>query len=128
MERDIELVQPGGSSRIRIAHMGGGSAYALSYSMQKYAESLQGGEKPQIVLGGHYHKFNYNYAREIHLVQPGCIQDQTPFMRKKKLQAMVGGCTLWIRQNELGIITSCKVEWMPYYDKKFYAYRWGTAK
>lgn len=128
MERDIELVQPHGSARIRIAHMGGGSAYALSYSMQKYVESLQGGEKPNVIIGGHYHKFDYNYAREVHLIQPGCTQDQTPFMRKKKLQAMVGGCTLWIRQNELGIITSCKVEWMPYYDQKYYAYRWGTAK
>ena len=124
MERDIELVQPYGSAKIRVAHMGGGSSYALSYSMQKYAESLQGGEKPKIVVGGHYHKFDYNYAREIHLLQPGCAQGQTPFMRKKKLQAMVGGCLLWIRQNELGIITSVKVEWMPYYDQAFYAYQW----
>lgn len=127
MERDIELAQPGGSAKLRVVHMGGGTGYALSYSMQKYAESLQGGEKPKIVIGGHYHKFDYNYAREIHLLQPGCTQDQTPFMRKKKLQAMVGGCLIWITQNELGVVTSFKVEWMPYYDKKFYAYRWKEA-
>ena len=128
MERDVEFVAAGGTATMRVAHMGGGTGYALSYSMQKYAESLQGGEKPQIVIGGHYHKFDYNYAREIHLIQPGCTEDQTPFMRKKKLQAMLGGCILWIRQNELGILTSVKIEWMPYYDKKFYAYQWQGAR
>jgi len=53
MERDIEYKQAKGSSIIRVIHAGGGSAYAVSYTSQKYVESLQGGEKPQIVLVGH---------------------------------------------------------------------------
>lgn len=124
MERDIELKQKNGSAILRVIHAGGGSAYALSYSTQKYAESLQGGEKPKIILVGHYHKFDYNYAREIHIIQGGCTCDQTPFMRKRKLQAMVGGCVIWIRQANNGVITSLKIEWMPLYDKKFYEYKW----
>ena len=124
MERDIELKAKKGSSKLRVIHAGGGSTYAISYTSQKYAESLQGGEKPDIVIVGHYHKFDYSYPREIHIIQPGCTEDQTPFMRKKKLQAMVGGCILWVKQNEVGVITSLKIEWIPFYNKKHYEYKW----
>ena len=124
MERDIELVAKKGKAILRVIHAGGGSSYAISYTSQKYAESLQGGEKPNIVIVGHYHKFDYSYPREIHMIQPGCTEDQTPFMRKRKLQAMVGGCILWIKQNELGVITSLKIEWIPFYSKKHYEYKW----
>ena len=124
MERDVELVQDGGSAIMRVIHAGGGSAYAISYTSQKYVEALQGGEKPKIVLVGHFHKFDYSYPREVHVIQGGCTVDQTPFMRKKRLQAMVGGCVLWIKQAENGVINSLKVEWIPFYDKKFYQYEW----
>lgn len=124
MERDIEYKQAKGSAIIRIIHAGGGSSYAHSYTAQKYVEMLQGGEKPKIVLVGHYHKFNYSYPREVHVIQGGTTMDQSPFMRKKKLQAMVGGVVLWIKQNNLGIFTSVKVEWLPYYDRRYYAYHW----
>lgn len=124
IERDIEFKQKGGMSSIRIIHAGGGSSYAVSYSSQKYAESLQGGEKPSIVLVGHFHKFDWSYPREVHVIQGGCTCDQTPWMRKRRIQAMVGGCVLWIKQNDRGIFTSVKVEWLPFYDKKFYTYKW----
>lgn len=124
MERDFTLAQKHGAATLRLIHAGGGSAYAVSYTSQKYVESLQGGEKPQIILVGHYHKFEYGYPREVHTVQLGCCEDQTPFMRKRKLQAMVGGCIIRIGQSDTGIITSFSVDWMPYYDKKFYEYRW----
>lgn len=124
MERDIEFKQKGGRSIIRVIHAGGGSAYATSYTSQKYAESLQGGEKPDIVLVGHFHKFEWGYPREIHMIQGGTTCDQTPYMRKKKLQAHVGGCIIWIVQNDLGVFTSVKVQWFPFFDKKFFAYKW----
>lgn len=124
LERDIVYRKGKGQSVIRIIHAGGGSAYATSYTSQKYAESLQGGEKPSIVLVGHYHKFEYGYPREIHILQPGATVDQTPFLRKKRIQTHLGGCVLWIKQNDLGIFTSVKVEWIPFFDKKFYKYHW----
>jgi len=124
MERDINLQREDGSAIMRVIHAGGGSAYAISYTSQKYVEALQGGEKPKIVIVGHFHKFDWAYPREVHVIQPGCTQDQTPFMRKKRLQAMIGGCVLWVKQARNGVITSLKVEWIPFYDKKFYAYHW----
>ena len=124
MERDIEFKTEKGSSILRVIHAGGGSSYATSYSAQKYVESLQGGEKPSIILCGHYHKFDYSYPREVHFVQGGCTVDQTNFMRKKKIQGHVGGVVLWLRQNELGVFTSVRIEWLPFYNAKYYKDYW----
>lgn len=119
-EADVELRAKNGSRIMKVVHPGGGSAYALSYSMQKWVESLQGGEKPTVVLAGHYHKFDYNYYREVYVVQTGCTVDQSMFMRKLKLQAHVGGCLLRYKQADDGRITRFQVEWLPVYDRGFY--------
>jgi predicted phosphodiesterase/biotin operon repressor len=124
MERDIEFKQEGGSSILRVIHAGGGSSYAISYTSQKYVETLQGGEKPSIVIAGHFHQFDHSYPREVHVIQPGCTQDQTPFMRKRRIQAMVGGVVMWVKQNDIGIFTSVKVEFLPFFDRKYYRYVW----
>jgi hypothetical protein len=124
MERDIEFARPGGKSTIRIIHAGGGTAYALSYTSQKYAESLTGGEKPAMVIVGHFHKYDWSYPREVHMLQPGTTEDQTPFMRKKRIQAMVGGCIVEAKQDRRGAFNRVRVEWMPFYDRKYYSYKW----
>jgi len=124
VEQDVQFVQKNGSSTLRVIHAGGGSAYALSYTSQKYVEMLAGGEKPQIVLVGHFHKFDWCYPRNVHVIQPGSFKDQDTWMRKKRIQSVVGGCICWIRQNDMGLFTSVKVEFFPYYDKTFYVHRW----
>ena len=79
---------------IRLQHPAGSkTAYALSYKPQKYIESLTGGEKPNIVLIGHYHKVEYLFYRNVHAIQAGCIQRQTRWMRGKNIAAMRGA---WI--------------------------------
>ena len=112
-------------------HAGGGSTYAISYSAQKIVESYQGGEKPAILLIGHYHKYDVGYPREVYTVQPGCTQDQTPFMRKKKIQAMVGGASISFKQDEIGILHDFTVTWNPFYDRDFYKgwkYHWQAPQ
>jgi hypothetical protein len=121
MERDVELA-PG--QIMRIIHAGGGSAYAISYKAQKYAESLQGGEKPRIVVMGHYHKYDFCYPREIYVLQPGCCQDQTPFMRKRQNQAHVGGCIMDIHINDDGILDEVGCRFKSFFDKAFYEHKW----
>jgi predicted phosphodiesterase len=120
LERDIEISQPFGKTRMRIMHPGGGSAYALSYASQKMVESFQGGDKPHILILGHYHKFDVNYAREVVTIQAGCLQDQTSFMRKKKLSAHVGFCVCRINSRVDGTIGRCNVDWYPMYDRKYH--------
>lgn len=78
--------------RIRLMHPGGGTAYAISYKLQKFIESIPGGEKPDILAVGHYHKAEYLPAyRNVAGFQTGCFQSQTPFMARLGSQAMVGG-------------------------------------
>lgn len=79
-----------GNTKVRVLHPGGGSAYAISYTSQKIVESYSESEKPDILLHGHYHKFEYLYLRGIHIYQTGCLEEQTPFMRKKRLSAHLG--------------------------------------
>ena len=124
MEHDIFFEGKKQASVMRLIHPGGGSAYATSYTQQKLAESFQGGEKPQVMLIGHYHKAEYGYPREIHALQGGCTMDQSPFMRKKRLSAHVGGWTVEMTINEMGIITRFRTEWMPFFDRDFYDKKW----
>jgi hypothetical protein len=124
MEHDILFTGRKQRSVMRLIHAGGGSSYATSYAAQKIVESYQGGEKPQILLVGHYHKAEYGYPREVHVIQGGCTCDQTPFMRKQKIQAHVGGWTVEVTINPDGVITRFRSEWMPFYDKGFYTDAW----
>lgn len=120
MEHDVILKAKKGEAILRVVHPGGGSSYAYSYTSQKIVESYSPGEKPHIVLGGHYHKASYNYIRGVHFVQGGCTMDQSPFMRKKRLEAHIGGWIIEIQQGVNGVIQSFKCEWIPFYSKDFY--------
>lgn len=124
MEHDILLTGKKQRSFMRLIHAGGGSAYATSYAPQKIVESYQGGEKPNVLLIGHYHKAEYGYPREVHTLQVGCTCDQTSFMRKNKIQAHIGGWTCELMLNDAGLITRFKQEWMPFYDRGFYDTAW----
>ena len=124
VEADIELRARGGSTTMRIMHPGGGSAYAFSYAPQKIVESFQGGEKPTILLIGHYHKFEHSYPREVHTISGGCVCDQTMFMRKNKIAAHVGYVLVKVKQDPArGHVTDVAVEWSPFYDRGFYESR-----
>lgn len=127
MEADIELKAPKGSAVIKIMHPGGGTAYAISYAVQKLAESYQGGEKPAVAIVGHYHKFEYSFPRSIHMLQPGCCQDQTRFMRKLKLAAHVGFSTIELQQDVGGSITRFTPTFFPFWDRGYYLSRDGQA-
>lgn len=120
MEADIILKAPQGQTKIRVVHPGGGSSYAISYSIQKIIESYQGGEKPDVLLAGHYHKADYLFCRGVHAVQTACCMDQSPFMRKKKLAAHLGGWIIEMATDINGAITRFKQEFIPFYDNKYY--------
>lgn len=125
-ECDIELRVPGMSDKtrgpiMRVVHPGGGSSYAYSYKSQKMTEALQGGEKPQMHLIGHFHKFDWNYHREVHNIQVGCLEDQTMFMRKNNIPAHLGYCIIEMTISPTeGTLEAVKVQWVPWYDRQFY--------
>lgn len=128
MEADFELKAPNGSAIIKIIHAGGGSSYAYSYASQKLVESFQGGEKPAVCIIGHYHKMEYCFPRNVHCVQAGCMQDQTRFMRKRKLAAHVGFVIITLQQDIKGSITRFSPEFFPFWDRGFYLKRDGIGE
>jgi hypothetical protein len=95
----VELAAGKGRSCIvDLMHPGGGSSYAISYRSQKLVESIEGGTKPDVLLIGHYHKAEWMPSyRNVCVVQSGCFQWQTPFMRDLALAAHVGGWIITVR-------------------------------
>lgn len=71
---------------VMLWHGEDGNSYAISYRVQKIIESLQGGEKPNLLLCGHTHKYTQLFDRNIHIISGGCLQRQTPHLRSKRIQ------------------------------------------
>lgn len=90
------------SLKIRLTHEGS-SAYALSYSLQKRINGLEGGTKPHILLNGHLHKMLSMYYRNIWAFECGTYQEQTDFMAEKGSPAMLGFYTLDLAYNKKGL-------------------------
>jgi len=100
---------------LELRHPTDGTAYALSYKTQKMIDAMQGGDKPNILAIGHYHKAEYLFYRNVHTYQTGCFQAQTNWMKGKQIAAMVGGWIVEIHVDDDGTITRCKGEFIPYY-------------
>lgn len=130
VEARVDLIhaQTGVRSTLVVMHPGGGSSYAYSYRPQKIVESLSGGEKPAVLLIGHYHKMSCNLIRGVWTLQAGCTQDQTVFMRKKNLDAHVGGAIVTLQQDpRTGAITRCVYDQRQYFTKAYYNDRWSKT-
>jgi len=114
-EQDIVLDN---GLKVRLRHPGGGTAYALSYKIQKYVEAISGGQKPNMLLQGHFHKAIYLFYRNIHCFDSGCLCDQTPFMKKIGTPAHVG---YWIidvnmyKQKKRGV-ERVSSQFIPFYE------------
>jgi predicted phosphodiesterase len=89
-EADIKIGEDDAIATIRLCHPDGGTAYAISYKIQQYVNALPSGQKPDILITGHYHKTEELYYRGVVCYQAGCIQAQTPYMRGKQLAAAMG--------------------------------------
>lgn len=74
-----------GKLRIRLYHGTGGGAYAKSYKLQKYLDSVPTEERPHILQTGHIHQAFYMKQGNTHCFQTSCLQDQTPYERSKGL-------------------------------------------
>jgi UDP-2,3-diacylglucosamine pyrophosphatase LpxH len=100
---------------IRMTHPGDATAYAISYKAQKYINSLAGGQKPHILIQGHYHKAMYMFYRNIHSIDAGTLCDQTLFMKKQMTPAHVGYWIIdaWTNKKGVDII---KPQFIPFWE------------
>lgn len=121
VEADVELRCGKHSQILKVQHPGGGSAYARSYKGQKMVESFQGGEKPAILMQGHYHVSGYSFDRNVHIIGMPGFQDQTIFGRKKHLRFEIGGAITEFKMSAItGAITRFRTEFNMFFDRAFY--------
>jgi len=99
---------------LRLMHPGGGSSYALSYKPQKIIESIEGGNKPNILGIGHYHKSLQMFYRNVFCFLTGTFEHQTPFMRSKNLAAALGGWIIEGKAGKKGGIKELNAKFIPY--------------
>lgn len=96
---DSAVIQLTDNCTLELRHPGDGTAYAISYKIQKMVEAMSGGEKPNVLAVGHYHKIEYLPYRNIEVFQTGTLCAQTPWMRGKGIAAMMGGWIVELRLN-----------------------------
>lgn len=75
-----------GKLKIHMFHGKGTQSYAKSYKAQKYLDSMSMERRPDILQLGHIHQAFYYLQDKTHVLQTGCLQDPTPFVRSLGLE------------------------------------------
>jgi hypothetical protein len=113
--RDCAVVNLTPKCTLELRHPWDGTAYALSYKIQKMIEAMESDSKPNILAVGHYHKQGHFMYRNVHAIMTGCFQGQTPFTRGKGISVTLGGYIVTITVDENGTIQRISPEFIPYY-------------
>ena len=107
-----------GKLKIRIFHGRGGQAYAKSYKIQKYVDSISIKERPHILQTGHIHQAFYYKQDDTHCFQTSCLQDLTPFARSMGLSNDKSVWWLDVYMDDRGNPVSIKQELETFGSKK----------
>lgn len=113
--RDCAVIKLTKKCTLELRHPWDGTAYALSYKPQKMIEAMESDSKPNILAIGHYHKAEYLFYRNVHAIQTGCFEGQTPFTRGKGIAVNLGGWIITIKVAKDGSIKSITPQFIPYY-------------
>lgn len=121
--RDCAVVNLTPNCKLELRHPWDGTAYAISYKIQKMIEAMESDSKPNILAVGHYHKAEYLFYRNVHVLQSGCFQGQTPFTRGRGISVFMGGWIVTARVNKDGFITGFLPEFRPCYSSIKYDWK-----
>ena len=113
--RDCAVVKLTPNCSLEMRHPWDGTAYAISYKPQKMIEAMDADSKPNILAIGHYHKAEYIFYRNVHTLQTGCFQSQTPYTRGKGISVHMGGWIITAHVDKEGTIKRFKPEFIPFY-------------
>lgn len=112
--RDCARVELAPHCILELRHPWDGTAYAISYKIQKMVEAMEPDSKPSILAVGHYHKAEYFFYRNIHCFQTGCFQMQTPFTRGKGISVHLGGWIITVEVDKNGTVKRIIPEFYPF--------------
>lgn len=103
--------------RLRLLHSDGGGAYAISYRGQKIAEQIPSGQKPDVLILGHYHVSNYFWYRNMHVLNGGSFEGQTLFLLRKGINPAIGGWVCTAKQGQgKDRVLAFETSWVPFFD------------
>ena len=104
--------------RFRIIHPDGGGAYALSYKGQKFAEQIASGQKPDVLIFGHYHTSFYFWYRNMHIFNGGTFMGQNSYLARKGLNPAIGGWICKLKLGNIDRVVALESCWIPFFDEK----------
>ena len=82
-------------------------------------DALSGGQKPQMLFIGHYHKAEMLPCyRNVLTIQAGCLESQTGFMRRNNLAAHMGFWIVECAIDKVNLVSRFKVEFFAYYEER----------
>jgi UDP-2,3-diacylglucosamine pyrophosphatase LpxH/biotin operon repressor len=100
-------------------HPRGSGSYAKSYRGQKFVANSFGPYKPDIVLIGHFHSFNYCVERGIHVLQCPTFQGSgSSFSKSLGGSPSIGGMVLSWRLTSDGTLRDFNLSLRSYYERE----------
>lgn len=102
---------------IHLWHPKSGAGYAKSYGIQKHIEKYSSGEKPNILLCGHWHVFCYVYERGVHGIACPTFQGGgSAFSKSLGGAPAIGGLILSWDLTEHGTVRGFSLEKRSYFE------------
>lgn len=106
-----------GGAVVELWHPKGGGSYAKSYRLQKRLESYSGGEKPSILLAGHFHQYCALYERGVHaLLCPAFQGGGSAYGRAIGGAPALGGLILSWGLTEHGTLRDFLIQYRAYFE------------
>lgn len=95
---------------VRLFHGKGGVGYARSYKIQKYLDSIDAEDRPQILQTGHIHQSFYMKQAKTHCFQTSCLEDLTPYCKSQGFASDKSCWWLDIESDNKGNIFNIEME------------------
>jgi predicted phosphodiesterase len=106
-------------ARIELWHPRSGKSYALSYQLQNHIRDYAVGQKPDVLLAGHWHIWTYFEQRGVHALACGTFQGGgSAYGRSLGGAPSMGGTLLSWELTDHGTIRRFAVERSAYYEQE----------
>jgi predicted phosphodiesterase len=100
--------------KMELFHPQDGSSYALSYSGQKYLDSLSGGDKPHMLFVGHHHKYLSMWYRNVWYFEVPSTHLQSDWEKGKRIRNDSGALIVTVTVDADGTLLDCNHSMIPH--------------
>jgi len=108
------VIQLTPNCKMELFHPQDGSSYALSYSGQKYLDSLSGGDKPHMIFVGHHHKYISMWYRNVWYFEVPSTHLQSDWEKGKRIRNDSGALIVTVEVDSTGTLMDCNHSMIPH--------------